>query len=225
MLGLAVSFALFLSAPAIAAAQGDVDPLVERAVANMRAAIGRTVASAFRLIAARGEGRTLILDIELTVDTPELIGAPQVADMVAAAICSEPGVPPFFSDGRRLRVDVVRAGRAPGSMIVDHCPGPVGEGLSVGTFASGMQSIVGMETGGVRIVFIRPEGNSLIVSLDLVSGPIDAAAAEADFVAGFCFRTDVQTAFFDRGLTLRVDTAVRGRDRRTGTLIASCPGR
>ncbi|MEA3012358.1 MAG: hypothetical protein QOD42_903 [Sphingomonadales bacterium] len=110
-------------------------------------------------------------------------------------------------------------------MTVDRCPGPIGEGLSAGTFASGMQSIVGLETNGVRIDSIRAERNSLIVALDVVSGPTGGAAAEANFVEGFCFRPDVQAAFFGRGLTLRVDTVVRGRDRRTGRPIATCPGR
>ncbi|MEA3012357.1 MAG: hypothetical protein QOD42_902 [Sphingomonadales bacterium] len=59
MLRRAVFAALFLSAPAIAAAQGGVDPLVARAALNMQAAVGRTAGTSIRLLRARGEGRTL----------------------------------------------------------------------------------------------------------------------------------------------------------------------
>jgi hypothetical protein len=202
-----------------------VDPLVAQLATNMRGAMGRMAASPMPITGTRGEGRTLILDIALPATTVEVIGPPQVASVYAAAICAEPGGGLFFRDGRVLRVDVVRTGRAIGSATVDRCPGPSGEGFSAGTFASSLQSFVGMEDGGVRFVSVRAEGNSLIVTQDVVSGPTGAAAATANFVASFCGGSNIQTIFFDRGLTLRVDTTVRGRDLLTGTPITACPAR
>jgi hypothetical protein len=221
---LAVLLLLSLSSPATAPARGDVDPVIARVVAGLQAVEGQA-GDAMRVTGARGEGRTLILDIELAATMPEQIRPQMVAAMTAAALCSEERSAAFFGDGRVLRVAVVRAGRPLGSATIDRCPGPIGEGLSAGTYASGMQSIVGMETGGMKVVSIRAEGNSLVVTVDVVSGPMGGAAAATTFVADFCRRPEVQAAFFDRGLRLRVDTTVRGRDRLTGAPIASCPGR
>lgn len=213
---------LWLSAGA--AAQGDVDPLVAQAAANLRASPGQAAGGRIVVTGARGEGRTLILDIDVSAEPSGLIGAQQVVSIHAAVMCADRRSAGFFSDGRVIRVDVVRNGRSLGSATADRCPGAIGEGLSAATFAAALQSFVGVEEGGIRITSVRAEGNSLIITVDVVSGAIDRAAAAANFVVGFC-RGDAETSFFGRGLTLRVDATVRGRDLLTGTPLTSCPER
>ena len=91
----------------------------------------------------------------------------------------------FFSDGRVLRVEVARAGRAEGSATIDRCPGPAGQGLNAATFAAGMQSMVGVETNGMTIAAVRAEGNAVIVTLAFPAG-VPVPDATQGFLEGFC---------------------------------------
>ena len=225
MLNLAAVLLLYMSAPTAAVAQDDVDPIVARFAGHIRETIGRQIAGQMQITGVRGEGRTLILSVEMAAGASELIGPVQVASIMATHICAVPRAGNiFFGDGRALRVEVVRAGRGQGSATVDRCTGPVGEGLTAAAVATAMQSLVGREDNLMRIVAIRGEGNILIVTLALPTGRHGSAAALSDvMVQGFCGSADFRTGFFGRGLVLRVDTMSDDDAPVPGPAVTACP--
>jgi hypothetical protein len=218
---LPVAFLLALAVPAGTAMQADADPLITRLAADLQAAAGQRMGTML-LRSARGEARTLVMELEMTDETPALIGPAQVASLTAANICSRPQGGIFFSNGRGLRVDLIRAGRAVGSARTDRCPGPIGEGMSAATFAAGLQSFVGMEADGIRISGVRAEGRAVIFTIDTSAALRDGVPD--NFVLGFCLRPEVKDIFFANGLVLRVDTTVGGADLRAGPPVTACPG-
>ena len=220
------TFLACLFVPAMAVAQDAVDPWVARAAANYRAVREHVGDRTMRISDARGEGRTLILDIELLPTAAAMIEPPNVLSIYSASICADANAARFFTEGRMLRVNVVRDGRPLGTAATDRCPGAIGEGLSAATFAGALQSFVGRDEDGVRIIAVRAEGATLIVALDVLPGTtITTEAAAGHFLTGFCSRSDTNSIFFDRGLTLRIDTSMNGRTPRTGTPIRRCPQR
>jgi hypothetical protein len=117
-----VAFLACLFPPAVAVAQGATDPVLAQAVAELQPRVGRDIGRTYRLIAVRGEGRTLVFDVEFLKEASNL-DAPQMASVRALGICTIQNRAPFFDQGRRLRVDARRAGRSLGSATVDRCPG------------------------------------------------------------------------------------------------------
>lgn len=218
--------ALLLAVPAAAAAQDGVDPLVARAVASYRAARDRDSASRIRVRDARGEGRTLILDVELLPGASTMLEPANVLPIFSGSICADAEAARFFGEGRAMRVNLVREGRRLGSATTDRCPGAIGQGLSAATFAGVLQSFVGTVDRGVRITAVRAEGATLTLSLDVLPGTdITAEAAAGNFIRGFCSRSDTDSIFFDRGLTLRIETTLSGRSPPTAQSLARCPAR
>lgn len=224
MPGLAAFLLLAASALTPATARNDIDPVVARLAAEIEAQAGLPPAGQIRITGARGERRTLILSIDLRADTSDLFRPPQVASSIAAGLCAVPGRRNFFSDGRVLRVEVTRAGRAEGSGTVDRCPGPVGQGLSAATFAASMQVMVGVETHGMTIAAVRAEGNAVIVTLAFPAGAVLTDATQA-FMEGFCEHPEELGVFFGNGVVLRVETRIGDRDPVAGPLVTACPAR
>ncbi|HYI49283.1 MAG TPA: hypothetical protein VEX35_12550 [Allosphingosinicella sp.] len=196
--------------------------MIAHVAAGFRERIGRPPVAQMRVTGARGEGRTLILNVDLIEGSPETIRTPLVASSMAIGICAAPRTGNFFSQGRVLRVEVTRAGRAEGSTTVDRCPGPAGQGLTAATFAAGMQSFVGFEESGMTIAAIRPEGNAVIVTLAFPAGA-SVTDATQDFLQGFCQRPADLAPFFGSGLILRVDTKIGERDPLPGPPVTACP--
>lgn len=216
---------LCLTAPAAAAAQNNVDPMVARAVAYFQTRLNQNDSRTTRIRSVRGEGRALILDIELLPEAAAMYGPPNVLSMLAAIICSDMNSARFFGEGRTLRVDVIREGRALGSATTDRCPGAVGQGMSAATFAAALQSFVGTVDAGVRIAAIRAEGTVVIISLDVLAGTgVTTEAAVANFMGGYCARPNPNRSFFDRGLTMRFETTVAGQGPAIVQSFARCPG-
>lgn len=222
MLGLAALLLLF--APAPAAVLEDVDPVIARVAAGAQEMVGTTISGLMRITGMRGEGRALVLTIEMAEHAPALFGPQQVAAMTAMGMCSVAGMDNFFRDGRVLLVQVARTGRAEQSVTIDHCSGPAGEGLTAAVFAAGMQALVGVEDDEMTVTAVRAEGDMLIVTLAPRPGrPATVASIAASFARGFCRRPEVGSIFFGRGLILRADMATGGGDPVPGPVVSACP--
>lgn len=206
-----VLLVLCLTVPAAAAAQGNVDPIVARAVAYFQARLNQNLTRTERIRGVRSERRALILDIELLPEAPAMYRPENVLSVLAANICSATNSARFFGEGRTLRVDVVRDGRPLGTATTDRCPGAIGQGRSAATFAAAMQSFVGTEVSGVRFVAITAEEHAVVIALDILAGT-EATADEAatSLFGGFCTTPDLNRTFFGRGLTLRIETTMAG---------------
>ncbi|HYD13713.1 MAG TPA: hypothetical protein VEC11_12770 [Allosphingosinicella sp.] len=205
---------------------GNVDPMV--------AGLARTIrmpesAGDLRLKRARGEGRTLILETEMPGDLGNVVGASDVATSFAHGICANRATMNFFSEGRTLRLDLSMPGRPPSSATVDRCPpGPVGQGVTVETYAQMYQRMVGRDLGdGTRLTSSRAEGQTLVLVLDGPAGwrqGVTPASIGQDFLGGFC-EGGTGNAFFQGGRTLRVDTTEGGGAPMAGQPLSACPGR
>jgi hypothetical protein len=222
MLNLAALLLLHMSAPAAAAARDDVDPMVAFLVGTFREAIGGPSVGNMRIIGVRGEGRMLILTVDLPADASELFGPPQVAMATASGICSIPSTGDFFGDGRAVRVEVTRVGRAEGSATVDRCPGPAGQGLTADAFAGALQSIVGVSEAGATVAAVRAEGDAVVVTMALPAGARDTGETRS-FVQDLCRRPQDMAGFFRRGLSFRVDIKIGDREPVPGPPITACP--
>jgi hypothetical protein len=121
-----------------------VDPVVAEMARDWRR---MPPVGASRLVAARGEGRTLILQFEIPSDTAQIVDAPAVAHSIAAAICSSRRDGHFFSEGRTLRIELSSTGRAATNASVDHCSGPVGQGINIDSWAEVFRPMVGAMSG------------------------------------------------------------------------------
>jgi hypothetical protein len=198
MLSLAALLLFYMSAPTPVPAQEDVDPMIVRVAGDFRETIGTPPVTQMRVTGARGEGRTLILNVDLLDGSSALFRAPQVASSIAIGICAVSRTGNFFGRGRVLRVEVTRVGRAEGSATVDRCPGPAGQGLTAATFAGGMQSMVGTEVSGMTIAAVRAEGNATIVTLAFPAGTPVTDSSQA-FLEGFCRRPEELAVFFGNG--------------------------
>jgi hypothetical protein len=212
-----------LLTPAAAVAQDTADPMVAQVAASLEPQVGRDISRTMHLTAVRAEGQSLILDIDLTPDSASLIGPPQVAAILAMGICADAQGAIYFEHGRGLRVAVTKAGRALGTAAIDHCPGPIGQGMTPTTFAGAMQSMVGLGDNGVRIAAVRAEGDTLIVTIDLPARTMSEEEIRETAARGICRRPQVQTSYFGHGFKVRVDTTVQGRALHTGPLITECP--
>jgi hypothetical protein len=224
MLSLAALLLLSMSAPTPVAARGDVDPMVAFLADTFRAVIGGPPVGQMRIIGVRGEDRILILNIDLSAEASALFRPPQVAMAAATGICSMPRTGNFFGDGRALRVEVTRVGRAEGSATVDRCPGPAGQGLTAAAFAGALQSMVGVEENGATVAAIRAEGNAVVVTMAFPAGTPDNGPSQS-FVLAFCRHPEDLRGFFGSGLTFRVDTKIGERDPVPGRAITACPPR
>jgi hypothetical protein len=217
---------LFLTTPTPVPAQDDVDPVVARFVATARQGVGLQVNGLMRVTGVRGEGRTLILVLELAAEAPELLEPPHVASMIATSICADANGAAFFGGGRALQVQVSGPRRPAQSVTIDRCPGPVGEGLTAAAFAAGLQTFVGLRDGDMTIAAVRAEGNMMIVTLAYpADSRVGAASNSEGFVQGFCARPEVGPAFFGRELILRVDTRIGDGEPMPGPAVTACPAR
>lgn len=228
MLRFAVLLMLLSAAPTAASAQGEVDPVTARLAERLQVLVGQDRGPAMRITGVRGEGRSVVLDVQLTPDANAAIGPTQVASALTASFCSEPGAgEQLFGDGRNLRFQVTRGGRTAAPVTTDRCPPHSGEGITAASFAAGIQSIVGVDMGGgTRISGVRSEGNTVIMTVSFPAAPAAAAPGLADgFLGGFCRHPQVQDVFFAAHLTLRIDIKLGRRAPLVGRTVSSCPGR
>jgi hypothetical protein len=202
-----------------------VDPVVAAMAKSFRLA---QRSSDVRLRGSRGEGRTLILEVEMSSDVPAVVGVRDIAPGFAQAICANPRTAHFFTEGRTLRVDLSVRGRAPTSAVIDRCTGPTGQGITIENYVRMYRAFVGRDLGdGARITAARAEGQTLVLDLDGPAGwrsGLTPAAIAQEFLEGFC-ESGTRNSFFAGGRTLRVDTTEGGRDPRQGQLITACPAR
>ncbi|HMO75257.1 MAG TPA: hypothetical protein PKD99_10260 [Sphingopyxis sp.] len=96
-------------------------------------------------------------------------------------------------------------------------------GPTAAQFAQALQTEVGKEfDGGIRIVGIEAEGNTLIFKMSGPAGWREGETPESlsdALVGGFCKEAP---DFFDRGLTMRVHS-IDGPSEWRGPLVRSCP--
>ena len=205
---------------------GTVDPVV----AETARAIGAPrTANDLRLKAARGEGRTLILEAEMPADVASLVRSNDVATSFALGICANPRGANFFSDGRTLRVDLSVPGRGVSSATVNRCPpGAAGQGVSVETYAQLYRRMVGRDLGdGSTIAATRVEGQTLVLVINGRRGSragITPATITQQFLSEFCDPAS-GNAFFAGGRALRIDTTEDGANLMQGEAVSACPAR
>jgi hypothetical protein len=119
---------------------------------------------------------------------------------------------------------VTRAGRRDETVTVDHCPPGSGQGLTATTFATGMQSLVGLREDNMTITAIRAEGDLMIVTLAVPAGTESSASSLGEvFLQSFCQSREVQTVFFQNGLGLRVELIVGGAPPTSSPRYTACP--
>ena len=206
--------------------EGNVDPVV----AEMAKAIRMPPSSGnLRLRAARGEGRTLVLETEIPADIADIVEARDVAASFAHGICANARSVTFFSDGRTLRVDLSTPGRAPSSATVSRCPpGPVGQGVGVETYVQLYRRMVGRDLGdGTTFTAARAEGQTLVLVLNGRRGwraGTSPAAFTQQFLDGFC-ESGTGNSFFGGGRAVRIDTTEDGASLSQGEAVTACPAR
>lgn len=206
----------------LAASCGErVDPVVAEAARVWRSVPTR---SDFRIVSARGEGRTLILQVEIPSDVSQVLDARAIAQMFS--VCPTPREANFFSEGRALRVELSRAGHATTSATVSRCSGPVGNGVNIDTFVQMLRPMVGRDLGeGARVTSVRAEGQTLVLVFDGPRGwreGLDQAAIAWGFLEQSCSQAR-GFALFDGTRSLRIDTTEGGSNLIPGQLIRRCP--
>jgi hypothetical protein len=185
--------------------------------------------STLRLRAARGEGRTLILDAEIPADIASVMNVRDVAASFAHGICANPSSMTFFTEGRTLRVNLSAPGRAPASTTIDRCPpGPVGQGVNIDTYVQMYRGMLGRDLGeGSTFTAARAEGQTLVLVMNGRRGwraGASPATITQDFLGGFC-EPGTGNAFFDGQRSLRIDTTEDGGDLVQGVVATGCPAR
>lgn len=92
--------------------------------------------------------------------------------------------------------------------------------------ASAMQNTVGQELGGgLKVDAIAAEDEVLVIRVDGPAGwraNLGPDQVTAAFAEGMC---EEGSSFFDAGMKLRIDTTETGADKKTGSVVASCPAR
>lgn len=222
-----LTFTSFLAAASLYA-QTATDPVVENFVAMARPRVGASPGPGEpRLLGVRGEGRTMIWQVEMFDDLDGALGPPEIAGIIAGAFCLDPEAATFFGEGRALRVEVSHAGRSTGAASVDHCPGPSGQGLNAVSLAAMMQTMVGHPIeGNVRVAAFRADGEILVATLDGPAGWRANGAGEAvtgRFVRDFC--QEGPREYFNGANRFRVDTLEGGNNAVPGRVQTACPGR
>jgi hypothetical protein len=200
-----------------------VDPVVAemaRGMERVRPATG------FRIVSARGEDRTLILQIATDAETAQAWDASGIAHMFAAVICAAPRGGNFFAEGRTLRVEISTAGRAATNATVNRCSGPVGQGLTIDTMVEMLRPMVGRDLGdGAKITSVRAEGQTLVMVMDGRPGwraGLDQATLNGVLLDDPCSRPG-GFRLFDGTRSLRIDTTEGGRNLTRGEAIRHCP--
>lgn len=182
--------------------------------------------SAFRIVTARGEDRTLIMQVEVNPDAAQVWDAAGIAHSFATVICATPRDANFFSEGRTLRVEVSSPGRAGMSAIVSRCPGPAGQGLNMDAIVEIFRPMVGRDLGGgARLTSVRAEGQTLVMVVDGQPGwrtGLDQATIAQAFLDEPC-RQPGGYRLFDGTRSLRIDTTEGGRNLLQGQTVIRCP--
>lgn len=200
-----------------------VDPVVADMARDFRRL---PPAPGLRLVAARGEGRTLILQFEIPPETAQVLDAPGVAHMFAAGICSSRRDGNFFSDGRTLRIELSSAGHAATNASVDHCSGPVGQGINIDTWVEVFRPMVGRDFGdGAKMTSVRADGQTLVMVMDGRAGwrtGLDQETVARAFLEDPCGQPR-GFGLFDGTRSLRIDTTEDGRNLIQGLVVRHCP--
>jgi hypothetical protein len=226
MLRLAALVAFVALVPAPAGAQGGVDPATAAIVERLQGLAGMVRGDALRFTRVRGEGRTIVIELEILPSAPDMVQSPMVPGPIVASLCAEPAAPQLlFADGRTLRLEVSRSGRTT-SFAYESCPAHAGEGITAAVVANSMQGLIGMPIeDGITIGAVRAQGETVVLTFD-APGPVrDGPGIALAFVLGFCQRPESQPQFFDIGLSMRIDIVPMGTAPAPGRLFTTCPGR
>jgi hypothetical protein len=200
-----------------------VDPVVADIARDMQRV---APASGFRIASARGEDRTLILQVEVDADGALAWDAAGVAHSFATVVCATPRDANFFSEGRTLRVELSAPGRAATNAIVSRCPGPAGQGLTMDTMVEILRPMVGRDLGdGAKVTSVRADGQTLVMVMDGRPGwrtGLDQTTFAWAVLEGACDRPG-GFRLFDGTRTLRIDTTEGGNNLIQGQIISRCP--
>lgn len=207
------------------AAQGDVDPLVADVVRHSQ----WPETTAVRHITVRGEGRTLVWAGQIAPDWTAPVLPGDMAPIIANTICAGAGGAAFFTEGRKLRVEITTARGSSTSATVDRCSVPAGVDLNTAAGrASMMQSLVGTGEDGVTITSVRADGETVVLVFDGPAGWRRGGAAEEldrALLRYFCNPAVESSPFFDGTRGIRIDTLEGGRGPIQGRRVAGCPAR
>jgi hypothetical protein len=200
-----------------------VDPVV----AEMARAVQRVPpANGLRIAAARGEGRTLILQVEADSETAQALDAAGIAHIFAAGFCATRRDANFFSEGRALRIELFTPGRVATNATVTRCSGPTGQGLNTATFVEMLRPMVGRDLGdGAKLTSVRADGQTLVMVMDGPTGwrtGLDQATIAWVLLEDACSRPG-GFRLFDGTHKLRLDTTEGGNNLIQGQVIGHCP--
>jgi hypothetical protein len=210
------------------AAVAQADPAVAGWAERLPSVVASNPPAQAPLLGARAEGK--VLRISLGPIPANLATRPlQVAAYYAATICTAPGGPAFFADGRSIRVDVAGDGPYSGSAGMNRCPTPAETAITAENFAAFLQRRVGQRFADDLVLrAVRAEGNVLIATLDGPAGwrrgrsPVEISMVIA---GAFCAPEAADVAFFSFGRAIRVDSLENGGSPQAGAVIERCPGR
>lgn len=200
-----------------------VDPVVADMARDWRRV---PTSPGFRIASARGEGHTLILQIEVDADGAQVLDAATTANMLAAGICAIPRDANFFSEGRTLRIELFAPGRAATNAVVSRCTGPVGRGFTMDAIVAMFRPMVGRDLGdGGRMTSVRAEGQTLVMVLDGRPGwrtGLDQETIARAFLEDPCSPPG-GFKLFNGTRSLRIDTTEGGGNLIQGQVITRCP--
>lgn len=200
-----------------------VDPVIADIARDME----RVPASgAFRIVSARGEDRTLIMQVEVNLDGPQPLDAAGIAHMFATIICATPRDANFFSEGRLLRIELSTPGHAGTTATIGHCTGPAGQGLNMAAIVEMFRPMVGRDLGdGGKMTSVRAEGQTLVMVMD--GPPGWRAGADQETIAQAFLdepcRQPGGFRLFDGTRNLRIDTTEGGHNLIQGQTVIRCP--
>jgi hypothetical protein len=205
------------------AGPAQADPVLDFALARFRTGVGHVDHNGWRIVDARVEGSTLIV----AMAPPAGDSSFTAEDLLVTASSGWCDVRPpsqFFSNGRRLRVELLSGGGVAASGELAACPSD--PAVVTRVTARTLQRRAGLRIGGAHLASARAENAALVIVLDGPAGWRGGQTREqleTSLFRGYCLNSDTRF-FFNGSRTVRFDTLENGRALISGHAFSSCAG-